>query len=330
MKAIRVEDDVDNSLIWTEVPEPSFDDREVLVDVRATAVNRADLLQRRGLYPPPDGASEILGLEVSGTVAAVGSEVDSREIGDTVCALLPGGGYAERVAVPAEMLLDVPDRVDTTEAAGIPEVFYTAYVNLRLEAEHEDGESVLVHAGASGVGTAALQLCNLFDATVYSTASTSKLEVLRRFDVDVAIDRTSEDFEEIIEEHTGGRGVDVVLDLVSGDYIPRDVRSLAPRGRLVVIGLLRGTEAELPLGDLLRGRKRVIGSVLRSRSLEEKVEITERFRAEVWPHFEEGALSPVVYERFPIQRAEEAHELVRSNETAGKVLLEVGADDPSD
>lgn len=326
MKAIQVEDDDANSLTWTDHPDPEFGPREVLVDVRATAVNRADLLQRRGLYPPPEGASEILGLEMSGTIAAVGDDVDAWAPGDEVCALLPGGGYAERVAVPAAMLLEIPDAVDPTEAAGIPEVFYTAYVNLRLEAEHENGESVLVHAGASGVGSAALQLCRLFGAPTYSTASAPKLDLLREYGVEAAIDRKNEDFEAVIDEATDGRGVDVILDPVTGDYLPRNIRSLAHRGRLVVIGLLRGTSAELPLATLLRQRQRVIGSVLRSRSLDEKIAITEQFRREVWPHFAGGTLEPVIYDRVPIERAEEAHELVQSNETAGKVLLEIGAD----
>lgn len=329
MKAIHVEDDDNRSLVWRRAPDPDIADEDVLVRVRSTAVNRADLLQRRGGYPPPEGASTILGLEIAGTIERVGSDVDGWTPGDRVCALLPGGGYAEYAAVPAPMLLDVPDALDLVDAAGIPEVFYTAYLNLRLEAEHDDGESVLIHAGASGVGSAAIQLCHLFDAPVYSTASAGKLDLLRRLGVEEAIDRRDEDFVEIVREATDGRGVDVVLDPVTGDYLPRDIRVLAPQGRLVVIGLLRGSSAELPLGRLLRDRLRVIGSVLRSRSLAEKIEITEAFRETVWPHFETGELHPVIDDRLPITEAERAHELIQSNRTAGKLILEIPHPDES-
>lgn len=324
MHAIRVRDD--GQLAWKSHPRPAYDDDEVLVAVEATAVNRADLLQRRGAYPPPDGASEVLGLEVAGVVAEVGDRVDDWEAGDRVCALLPGGGYAEYAAVPAEMLLEIPDKLDLVDAAGIPEVFYTAYLNLRIEADHDDGEPVLVHAGASGVGSAALQLCHLFDSPTVATASTGKLEFLRDdLGVDLAVDRIEGDFVERIREGTERGEVDVVLDPVGGDYLPRNVEVMAECGRLVIIGLLRGRSAELPMGTVLRNRLRVIGSVLRSRSVEEKIAITERLREEVWPHFQSGELEPVVDTVFPIEEAEEAHDLVASDDTIGKVILRVGA-----
>lgn len=321
MKAIQVEDDDENRMVWGEAPRPEISSDEVLVAVRATAVNRADLLQRRGLYPPPEGASEILGLEISGTIERVGESVDDWSPGDPVCALLPGGGYAEYASVPADMLLPVPDQLDLVEAAGIPEVFYTAFSNLRLEAEQSSGDRVLLHAAASGVGTAAIQICRLFDSPVFATASRPKLPFLREMGVECAIDRKREDFVEVVDEATDGRGVDVILDPVAGDYLPRNIEVLAPLGRLVVIGLLGGTKGTLPMGRLLRSRHRIIGSVLRSRSVEEKIEITNAFREEVWPHFATGELRPIIDKRFPIREANEAHALIRSNETIGKVLL---------
>lgn len=323
MKAIHVEDDNSNSLVWRETDTPSPAPDELRVRVAATAVNRADLLQRRGMYPPPEGASEILGLEIAGHVDAVGDDVDAWETGDRVCALLPGGGYAEYVTVPAGMLLEVPDALDLPEAAGLPEVFYTAYLNLRLEADHASGDRVLIHAGASGVGTAVIQLCRLFDSPIFATASRPKLDVLREMGVEAAIDRQHEDFVDVVSEATDGAGVDIIIDPVAGDYLPRNIEVLADQGRLVVIGLLGGTTGELPMAKLLTSRHRVIGSVLRSRSLEEKLEITAGFRREIWPHFETGELEPIVHDRFPIERADEAHALIRSNETIGKVLLEI-------
>lgn len=323
MKAIRVEDDDQKSLVWADRPRPDCRPDEVLVAVRATAVNRADLLQRRGLYPPPDGASDILGLEVAGRIAEVGQAVDDWSVGDRVCALLPGGGYAEYAAVPADMLLEVPDAMSLVDAGGIPEVFYTAYLNLRLEADQSAGDHVLIHAGASGVGTAAIQLCQLFDSPVYATASEPKLPFLRELGVEAAIDRNNEDFVERIEAATDGQGVDIVLDPVAGDYLPRNIEVMADRARLVVIGLLGGTRGELPMARLLTRRLRIIGSVLRSRSPAEKADITDAFRREVWPHFKEGTLQPIVERTFPIEQAQQAHQLIRSNDTIGKVLLEV-------
>ncbi len=321
MKAIDVKEDEQNSLVWTDVPLPEPDAGEVLVRVAATAVNRADLLQRRGMYPPPAGASEILGLEMAGRVAETGNDVDEWDDGDRVCALLTGGGYAEYVTVPTGMLLPVPDRLDLQEAAGIPEVFYTAFLNLRLEAEQAPDDRVLVHAGASGVGTAAIQICDLFDSPVYATASRPKLDFLHDLGVELAIDRKNEDFADVLTDELDGEGIDIVLDPVAGDYLPRNVRLLAPRGRLVIIGLLGGTSGSLPMGQVLGKRLRIIGSVLRSRPLDAKLQITKQFRREVWPHFGNGTLEPMIHETFPIEQAEQAHSLIRSNATVGKVLL---------
>lgn len=324
MKAIQVRDDEQHTLVWEEVEPPSPGPGEVLVKAAATAVNRADLLQRRGLYPVPEGASEILGLEVSGTIAQLGEGVEGHQVGDRVCALLAGGGYAEYVVVPAAMLLAVPESIDLVEAAAIPEVFYTAYLNIFLEANQTQGERVLVHAGASGVGTAAIQLCRVFDSPVYATASGSKLDFLRELGVEAAIDRHEEDFAERIDALTDGEGVDIILDPVAANYLDRNTRILKRCGRLVIIGLLSGTKAELSLSRLLMKRLRVIGSVLRARSLDEKVEITSRFRQEVWPWFDSGELAPIIDRMLPIAEAMKAHDILHNNENVGKVVLRIG------
>ena len=323
MHAIQVRDDAKHTLVWEEIDTPAPGPGEVLIETVATAVNRADLLQRRGMYPPPDGASDLLGLEVSGTIAQLGGDVDGWQVGDRVCCLLPGGGYAEYVTAPADMLLQVPEDIALVDAAAIPEVFYTAYLNIFLEAQQSEGERVLVHAGASGVGTAAIQLCQLFDSPVYATASTPKLDFLRQMGVEAAIDRLQEDFAERIDQLTDGEGVDIILDPVAADYLSRNIDILKRQGRLVIIGLLSGASAELSLATVLMNRLRIIGSVLRSRSVDEKIEITDHFRQEVWPWFENGELEPVIDRRMSITEANEAHALVRSNETVGKVVLEI-------
>jgi putative PIG3 family NAD(P)H quinone oxidoreductase len=323
MKAIRVLDDDDNSLEWSEAsaPEPEFG--EVLIEVEATAVNRADLLQRMGAYDPPPGTTDILGLEAAGVVTEVGTGVTDWSAGDRVCTLLPGGGYAEYVTSPAPMLLEIPDNLSFVEAAAIPEVFYTAYLNIMIEADQTPGERMLVHAGASGVGTAAIQLCRLFGSPVFATASESKLDFLRELGVAAAIDRRKESFYDRVMDETDGEGVDIILDPVGADYLEDNLEVLRKQGRLVCIGLLSGTHAQLNMGRLLRRRLRIIGSVLRSRSLDEKVEITRRFRDHVWSYFANGELEPIIYREMPIQKANEAHSLLRNNETIGKVVLRV-------
>ncbi len=323
MKAIRVRDDEQHTLVWEDTETPSPGPGEVLIEAAATAVNRADLLQRRGLYPVPEGASDILGLEVSGTIAKLGEGVEGWQVGDRVCCLLSGGGYAQYVAAPADMLLPVPADLDLVEAAAIPEVFYTAYLNIFLEANQTEGERVLVHAGASGVGTAAIQLCRVFGSPVYATASGSKLEFLEELGVEAAIDRHEEDFAERIDELTDSEGVDIILDPVAADYLERNTRVLKKCGRLVIIGLLSGASAELSLSRLLMKRLRVIGSVLRSRTPAEKAEITDKFRQEVWPWFESGELSPVIYRMLPITEANKAHDILLNNENVGKVVLRI-------
>ncbi len=325
MKAMSV-DPSDRSLQWTDHPTPEPGPGEVRIRVAATSCNRADILQRRGLYHPPEGTSEILGLDASGVIDAVGADVDGWEIGDRVCTLLAGGGYAEYVTAPAPLLLEVPDTMDIVEAAAIPEVFFTAFLNIFLEADHEPGQTVLVHAAASGVGTAAVQLCRAFDSPVFGTASQTKLDFLEELGIDAAIDRHNEEFSARVDELTDTRGVDIILDPVGGDYFARNLHLLKPGGRLVIIGLLGGGEGEIALGRLLMRRLRVIGSVLRSRSLEEKSQIAEQFRTRVWPLFDDGTLQPIIDRRLLIEETEKAHQLLLHNATIGKIVLIVDDD----
>lgn len=329
VKAITVHPD-DHSLGWEDVPDLEPGPGEVLVDVAATAVNRADLLQRRGLYPPPEGASEIMGLEMAGRVAGHGSAVDQKRwpVGARVCALLAGGGYAEQVVVPEDMLLEVPEGMPLERAAAVPEVFYTAYLNLVIEAGLEDGEVALIHAGASGVGTAAIQICRQWGARALATASGAKLEGLQELGLEAGFDRHQDDMFEQIRAHLGDEtGVDVVLDPVAAGYLEPNLELMATGGRLVVIGLLGGLTAGLPLARLLRNRLRIIGSVLRSRSPEEKASITARFAREVWPHVCAGRMGPVIDRVLDIGEVEQAHGLLQRNETTGKVVLRVVTSD---
>lgn len=325
MKAIIVQGDRQNpELIWGTVPNVEYGPDEVLVNVWATAVNRADLLQARGSYPPPAGASDILGLEMAGVIAAVGEDVTEWQVGDRVCALLPGGGYAEQVAVPDGLLIKLPKNWSFAMGTAVPEVWYTAYVNLFLEGDLVAGETVLIHAGASGVGTAAIQLANAADATVFVTAgSNEKLSACRRLGAELAINYKQEDFLEKVLAATQGQGVNLILDAVGGGYLDRNVRALKRYGRLVNIGQLGGTQGEMNMGLLLGKRLRIIGSTLRSRPPAEKIKITEQFLSGYWPLLRDGQLKPVIDTVFPIEQAQEAHEYVAQNKNIGKVILTV-------
>lgn len=327
MKAIVVADDKQRTMSWGEAPKPVPERGQVRIRIAATAVNRADLLQRRGLYPVPEGTTEILGLEASGTIEKVGDGVSGWSEGEEVCVLLEGGGYAEFVVVDASMLLTKPDSVSLVEAAAIPEVFYTAYLNLYLEGELAPGETALIHAGASGVGTAALQLCRAFGNTALATASGSKLEICTALGASYVIDRHDQSFKKCIREWLDEGGVDVILDPVGGSYLNDNLSVLNKRGRLVIIGLLGGAKAEAHLGKILMNRIRIIGSVLRSRSREEKVEITASMKEHVWPLFDQAKLKPIIDTTLPIQQANEAHQLLANNETSGKVVLTIEGSD---
>ena len=325
MKAIIVQtDQEDRPLLWQEVEGPAYGDDEVLVNIFATALNRADLMQRAGRYPPPAGAPDIMGLEMAGQIAAVGANVKGWQVGDRVCALRPGGGYAEQVAVAGQMLMPIPAGWSYEQGAAVPEVFYTAYVNLFMEAGLQAGETVLVHGGASGVGTAAIQLIREAGCTVFATAGADeKTAKCTELGAALAINYKKADFAERILEQTNEGGVDVILDIVGADYLARNLQVLKLRGRLVFIATLGGVEAQINLSQLMRQRLRLIGSVLRSRSVAEKVEIKERFMAQFWPKLQDGTIRPVIDSTYPVQEANAAHQRMAENKNIGKIILKV-------
>lgn len=310
---------------WGEVPDPVCGPGEVVIDVAASAVNRADLLQRQGFYPPPPGASEFLGLECSGVISEVGDGVADWSAGDEVCALLAGGGYAERVAVPAVQVLPKPAGVELISAAALPEVACTVWSNVFLLAGLRRDESFLVHGGASGIGTMAIQLAARAGARVFTTAGTAaKLAFCRELGADVGINYREEDFAERVAQETDGAGVDVILDIMGAKYLSPNVRSLATGGRLVSIGMQGGTTGELDLGLLMRKRASVAATTLRSRpptGQGGKAEIVAAVRHDVWPDVERGVVRPIVDRRLPMSRAGEAHRVVEASEHIGKVLL---------
>jgi len=325
MKAIVVEGAKgEPELVWRETDDVGYGPDEVLVAVRATAVNRADLSQARGNYPPPPGASEILGLEMAGVITAVGPNVRGWQPGDRVCALLPGGGYAEYAAVPAGMLMRLPEDWTFVMGTAVPEVWFTAFINLFWEGGLQEGETALIHAGASGVGTAAIQLARAAGARVLVTASAEKLASCRALGAEVAIDYKAEDFVTAVHAATNGEGVDVILDPVGGSYLARNVRSLRRFGRLVNIGTLGGVQGEMNTGLLLGKRLKIVGSTLRTRPLAEKIAITQAFTERFWPGLRAGELRPIIDRTFPIAQAQQAHEYVAQNKNVGKVVLVVG------
>lgn len=321
MKAIRIDGD---KLVWTDAADPVLGPGSVRIAVRATAINRADLVQRSGNYPPPPGASDIMGLECAGEVLEVGEGVTRVQPGDSVCALLAGGGYAEQVVVPAGQVLKVPDGLDAVQAAAIPEVFATAYLNLYMEAALQPGERVLLHAGASGVGTAAIQLCRAFHNPCFVTAgSDAKIERCVGLGADGGFDRHAGGFADAVKAWSDG-GVDVILDPVGAAYLAQNLACLKLGGRLVLIGLMGGASAEINLGLLMMKRARLIGSTLRARPVSEKAAVMDQLKARVWPLLASGAIEPVIDHVLPIEQAEQAHALVAGNDTVGKVVMTVG------
>jgi putative PIG3 family NAD(P)H quinone oxidoreductase len=325
MYAIHVQSDQpDRPLVWQETDDPIISPDEVLVAIHATALNRADLSQRAGNYSPPPGAPDILGLEMAGTVTEAGANAQRWQPGDAVCALLGGGGYAEAVAVHHELLMPLPVGWSYEEAAALPEVYFTAYVNLFMEATLQPGETVLVHGGASGVGTAAIQLLHAAGNPVIVTAGTAeKAARCQALGADLAINYREQDFAQAVQEFTQGQGVDVILDMVGRDYLERNIELLKLKGRLVFIASLSGGQTTLEIGRLMRKRLRLIGSVLRPRTLAEKVEIKESFMARFWPAIETGAIRPVIDAVYPIQEANEAQARMAANENIGKIVLKV-------
>ncbi len=307
-----------------EVADPEPGPGEVLVRVAATAVNRADTLQRQGFYPPPPGASEIIGLECSGTVAALGPDVEGWAVGDEVCALLAGGGYAELVAVPAGQLMPVPDGVDLVTAGALPEVACTVWSNVFMVAGLQRGEALLVHGGAGGIGNLAIQLGAALGARVFTTAGTEeKRAFCRELGAEVAIDYHEEDFVEVVREHTGGAGADVVLDNMGAKYLGRNVDVLATEGRLVVIGMQGGSKGELDLGVLLRKRGAVVATSLRGRPPEGKAAICASVVEHVWPLVADGTVRTVVDTVLPLEQVADAHRRMDEGAHTGKIVLTV-------
>ncbi|WP_037369031.1 NAD(P)H-quinone oxidoreductase [Amycolatopsis orientalis] len=307
-------------LEWTEVPDPEPGPGEVLVDVTASAVNRADLLQRQGNYPPPPGASDILGLECSGTIAELGEGVEGWQVGDEVCALLAGGGYAERVAVPAGQLLPVPAEIETVAAAGLPEVACTVWANVVMHAGLSEGDVLLVHGGAGGIGTHAIQVGKALGATVAVTAgSAERLERCRQLGADLTINYKEQDFVEVLRAET--KGADVILDNMGAKYLGRNVDALAADGRLVIIGMQGGVKGELNIGKLLGKRASVFAAGLRGRPLDQKAAIVADVRNRLWPLVEQGSVQPIIGDVVPMAEAAAAHRMLEEGSIFGKVLL---------
>ena len=323
MKAITTPTPGDaDALVLDEVPAPDIGAAEVLVQVAAAGVNRADLMQRQGFYPPPPGASPYPGLEVSGTISALGPDVAGWAVGDQVCALLSGGGYAEQVSVPATQLLPVPAGVSLVDAAALPEVVCTVWSNLFMTANLQPGQTVLIHGGSSGIGTMAIQLARSVGARVAVTAgSAHKLEACRALGAEILINYREQDFVEVLADATKGRGADVILDNIGAKYLDRNVRALAVNGRLVIIGLQGGAKAELDINMLLRKCAAVIATSLRGRPSAEKAAIVAAVREHVWPLVESGRVKPVVHRTYPLAQAPDAHRELEASTNIGKVLL---------
>jgi putative PIG3 family NAD(P)H quinone oxidoreductase len=314
-------------LVWTEVPERALQRGEVRIDVVAAGVNRADLLQAAGKYPPPKGASDVMGLEVSGTITEIADGVSGWSVGQPVCALLAGGGYAENVTVPAGQVMPVPDSVKLAHAAALPEVACTVWSNVVMTVGLASGEVLLVHGGASGIGTHAIQVANALGCRVAVTAgSVNKLDLCRELGAEVAINYRDEDFVERLRAETDGAGTDVILDIMGAAYLDRNVDALATGGRLVIIGMQGGAKAELNIGKLLAKRASVAATTLRSRPVTgpgSKSDIVAEVVANVWPMVADGRVRPIIGAEFPVQEAQAAQQMLDSGEVSGKILLRV-------
>jgi len=311
-------------LVPVERPTPSPAPGEVLIKVAAAGVNRPDVFQRRGRYPPPPGVTDIPGLEVAGTIDRVGPGVDTLRVGDAVCALVAGGGYAEYCTAPAPQCLPLPRGLDVVAAAAIPETFFTVWTNVFERGRLAAGESILVHGGSSGIGTTALQLAKARGARAFATAgSAAKCAACERLGAERAINYREEDFVAAVRASTGGRGVDVVLDMVGGDYFARNIDALAIEGRLVEIATLSGAKAEVNIQTIMQRRLTVTGSTLRARPIADKGRIADAVRTHVWPLLEAGTVKPIVFKTFPLRDAASAHRLMESSEHIGKLVLRI-------
>jgi NADPH2:quinone reductase len=325
MKGVVVNQESEaKTLLWNEIAEPVAGPEQIVIQVQCAGVNRADLLQRAGKYPPPQGASPILGLEVSGTVAEVGGDGGEWRVGDRVCALLSGGGYAERVVAHRGHVLPVPSTMSWSDAAAIPEAFLTAFTNLCHEAGMRKEDRILIHGGSSGVGTASIQMARAVGALVACTVGNSKKAArCQELGATCVALYKEEDFGEVIGDWAGGSGLDIILDCIGAEYFARNLKLLAINGRLVQIATMSGASAEIDLALLMRKRARVIGSVLRGRSDFEKGELVREFRARFWPLVESGQLVPVVDSVFRSDEIEKAHEKMRGSEHIGKIIIDL-------
>ncbi|MDQ0303947.1 NAD(P)H-quinone oxidoreductase [Ancylobacter polymorphus] len=313
------------ALVPVERPVPVPGAGEILVKVAAAGVNRPDVMQRKGLYPPPPGAPDIPGLEIAGEVVALGEGVTRWKLGDMVCALVSGGGYAQYCLADEGSALPVPAGLSMVEAAALPETFFTVWTNVFDLAGLKEGERFLVHGGTSGIGTTAIQLARAFGATVFTTAgSAEKCEVCRQLGADVAIDYKTEDFVAVVKEKTGGKGVNVILDMVGGSYIARNYEAAAPQARLVQIAFMEGSKVQIDFMRLMLKRLSHMGSTLRSRPKAEKAAIAASLVEKVWPLIEAGKVKPVMDQSFPLEKASEAHARMESSAHIGKIMLTVG------
>lgn len=311
-------------LVPIERPKPTLAAGEVLIKVSAAGVNRPDVMQRRGQYPPPPGASDIPGLELAGEIIAVADDVKAWSIGDRVCALVSGGGYAELCSAPAPQCLPIPAGLDAIQAAAVPETFFTVWTNVFERGRLAAGESILIHGGSSGIGTTAIQLAHAFGARVLTTAgSDEKCAACRSLGADIAINYRSADFVAAARDATNGKGVELVLDMVGGDYLQRNVDCLAMDGRLVQIGMLGGLKAQVNMGTVLQRRLWITGSTLRARSVAEKAAIAQAVHQNVWPLLEAGKVRVLVHATYPLAQAAEAHRVMESSEHIGKLVLTV-------
>ncbi|TXF89728.1 NAD(P)H-quinone oxidoreductase [Neolewinella aurantiaca] len=326
MKAITVKTPGDaNQLEITEVADPVAGPGQVLVYIAATALNRADILQREGKYPPPPGVTDILGLEMAGTVIETGAGVTGFEVGDNVCALLSGGGYAQLIAVDEDMLLKLPEQISFTKAAAIPEAFLTAYQALHQIAKLQKDETVLIHAGASGVGTAAIQLAKHAGAKVVVTASSMKHQRLEDLGTDRCVDYRTEDFADAVLDETDGKGANVILDFVGGGYFEQNLKAAALDGRIVSLAALGGARVEnVSLAPILRKRLQITGTTLRSRSKAYKSQLVASFRNEIWPHFADRSLRALVDTIYDWEGVADAHKYMEANANVGKIVLTIG------
>jgi putative PIG3 family NAD(P)H quinone oxidoreductase len=310
-------------LRWSERPTPQPKAGDVLIKVAAAGINRADILQRQGNYPPPEGAGDILGMEVSGEIVALGSGVKRWKVGDKICALLAGGGYAEYAAASETQCLPAPKNLSLAEAAALPECVVTVWANLFEAGNLQPGQTALVHGGSSGIGTTAIQMAKAFGARIFITAgSDEKCDACKKLGADLAINYKREDFVGIIKRETKDRGVDVVLDMVGGDYVARNLSILAPQGRHVSIAVQSGKQATVDIWHIMRKQLIVTGSTLRHRAASEKARLMRAVEEKIWSHIKKGSVKPLIYNTFPMRNAADAHKLMESGAHIGKIVLE--------